>query len=457
MGFLAMFRVARHLAPEGYGQYALVLSTASFFGLIAFAGLSQVIVTEIAKDEKATGKYFTSAARIRFVSTIVSIALLVAYYLFVKNEHSAIIYAVTCVLMVNSSFADILESLAFGRQRMQYSSYLNIGVTTLWVVGLYIMPLDFLTIDVVLVFYTTIQIFRSLSYYLIEYKNKFFEKRLEARSPVEGYLIRMGLPYLWMNLLGMVSIQIPILLLGLWKGSEEVGLYGAGNRMAVPISLLLNAMARAIFPKLVSMRRSDENKFVTSVYEYLSLVIFVGGISSLLLLALSQEVVSITVGLKYLPAVPTFKNQIVLIFLYSIFIVIGSTLSAMEKQRTLSVLATINGIVSFAFVYYGAQKGGYVLSAALVISYCIGLVYHFYVLGKILKVKQEMSKVVRNTLMICSVLFFLTINVDGIWQRVGIALLASGIWFPFFLPEIRSMLTKVFGASAGPEVAFGER
>ena len=235
LSFFAMFRVARHLTPAGYGSYALILATASLFSLIAGMGLSLVNVTEVAKNHSASRQVLRLTLQIRTVSTVVSIALMMGYYVLVKHEQDQFIIAITAITIVNSGLVDIFENLAFGRQVMRFTSLLNMANSLLWVVGLFLIPLSYLTVQVVILYYVFLQVLRTVVYCLIEAKQGFFRKAAEVPDLNRSYLLKEGLPYYWMALVGTSTVQMPVILLGLLAGTAQVGLFNAGNRLVAAI------------------------------------------------------------------------------------------------------------------------------------------------------------------------------------------------------------------------------
>ena len=276
LSFFAMFRVARHLAPEGYGVFTLITATASLFALFGFVGLSQVVIVEVAKNKNAGRPTLKAALRVRALSVPLVLAALTFYYLVVKHEASSFVLLLTAVLVTNLNLADLFESVAFGRQVMKYTSVLNLSNSLAWVAGLYLIPLQHLTVEVILLYSVCLQVLRTVLYYLIERRNRFFDVVPDAPHVATRTLLRAGLPYYWMSLVSGALVQLPVILLGTYSGNAEVGLYNAGYRLVIPLSLVLNGMSRVMFPKLVEVRKISPQAFSGLVYSFLSLLVFVG-------------------------------------------------------------------------------------------------------------------------------------------------------------------------------------
>ena len=96
--------------------------------------------------------------QIRSVSTLVSVAVMMGYYVLVKHEQDQFIIAITAIMIMNSGLVDIFENLAFGRQVMRFTSLLNMANSLLWVAGLYLIPLAYLTVQAVILYYVFLQV-----------------------------------------------------------------------------------------------------------------------------------------------------------------------------------------------------------------------------------------------------------------------------------------------------------
>jgi O-antigen/teichoic acid export membrane protein len=441
LSFLAMFRVARHLGPDNYGILTLMTSTASLFALFAILGLSQVIVVEVAKNKHVSPWILRGVLRIRAISIPLTLVLFAVYSVSIKHESISLVLVLTGILIINSSIADILESIAFGRQAMKYTSALNFANNVTWVIGLYVIPLRYLTIEVILLYSVSLQILRTIIYFGLEWRDKFFQNVPGVFIVSKLELLQLSAPYYWMSLVSAATVQVPVLLLGMFSGNAQVGLYTAGYRLVLPMSLVLNGMSRVMFPKLVQVRQASPRDFGESVHTFLSLLVFLGAAIALIVTAMSHELIWLTVGAKYASAAPSFINQLWYLYLYSLLIVIGITLAAMEQQRFLAILATIGAVVSLPFVYAGAHLGAVGLSQLLLLFYVLDLAMHFWSLEWKLQARMGGEALVRNagTIVGSLALSRLLLTTDTLWLRLVLALAGALLALPLFRFEIATV------------------
>ena len=424
LSFLSVIRLARHLNPEGYGVYAVALSTASLFSLAAGAGLQPVIVTEIAKRHDAAGRILRPVLRIRLASVPAAALLLVSYYLFSDVVAGPTIILISLWMLVNLGILELLDSVAFGQQVMGYSAMLNVLNSVVWIAGLYVIPLERLTALNALAYFALLQSLQSAIYAVLLGRAGFF-----GSSPFHYHLsarqmLRKSWPYLWMNLMGVAFVQGPVLLLARYSGTAEVGLYNAGYRLVLPLSLLIGALGRAMLPFLVAARQESESRFNEQILHVLGAITVLGGMAALITTAGAPEGVRLVFGGGYVEAVPTVINQVWAMYAYATLVVVGIVLAAMERQQLIARLATAGGGAALLLAVAGSGRGARTLSLLLLAGYLFNLTVHLWGLTRELPGaarRQLLLRVLSTTLFLAAVARLIDPGLP-LWQRAGLAL-----------------------------------
>lgn len=452
LSFFSMFRVARHFAPEGYGLYALTISTAALFGLVATAGLPQVVVTEVAK-RRDIGRYVLGITfRIRSVSVTLSGALIVLYYVLVRGEWDGTLVALTLVLLVNTAWLDIVQAVAFGRQVMRFSSILTVVTSCIWVVGLYVIPLRLLTVTTVLGFYTGLQVAQTVVYYVLLARTGAFRATGEPYARGVRYYLRMGAPFLWIGLTGIVSIQLPVLLLAAFTNDAQVGLYNAGFRLVLPMTIMFSALSRATLPLLVTARQHSNVEFESKVNRLFSMVVFFGGLLALALTATAHESVPLVLGEDYRPAVSTFINQMWTAYVFAVLGVIGISMAAMELQHTAAKSSTLGHGLTLVPVIVGAHYNASVLSAFILAGFIVNMLLHVVVLARQLGTERQLALFVRNvTAMLALFAVARLFAADGqAWVRTLVVVAAGLAACYWFRDDIDMVRTRLLARDSSP-------
>lgn len=385
IGFFATILLARNLNPDGYGAYNVILAISAIFTVVANFGMTQVLTREIARNVNISGLIFFRASIIRIFSIILSVLGIFIYFKIFENSYDEIYIVLTCILTISITAWDLFESVAFGRQVMKYSAIINVIGSFVWIITLFILPRELFTILNILIVFAFIDFFKAVAYYILIYRRGFLQKIDIEEVPNSKKIIMMSLPYLWLWGLGIFSNQVPILFLSQNSGTEEVGYFSVGLRLILPLTIVTNTAMKALFPNLSRLYKEDIEKFRKNISDGLITTFFVGSIIAFILTVFSDYYIPFLFGQKYVNSIMPFNFLIWFMVLYSVDVLLGTSLSASDKQVTLSILGTIDFIISLPILYLGSMHGAYYLALAKFGIYVLFLFYHWIIFKDILK------------------------------------------------------------------------
>src|SRR5262249_16388742 len=124
-----------------------------------------------------------------------------------------VMIATAAALIVTVAALDGLESVAFGRRIVRYSSLLNLANSLAWLSCRYALPAHLLDARSILALYTALLAVQTGLYALLLHGSGPADPTGAAERAAITYLLRRSLPYLWLNLTGIVFVQAPVLLL----------------------------------------------------------------------------------------------------------------------------------------------------------------------------------------------------------------------------------------------------
>lgn len=384
LGFFATIILARNLNPDGYGAYNVILAISAIFTVVANFGMTQVLTREIARNVEISGVIFLRASLIRIFSVILSVIGIYAYFKIFESKYDDIYIIVTCILTISITAWDLFESIAFGRQVMKYSAVLNIFSSVIWVLCLFLLPKELFSILNIVGIYAGIDLLKALAYYFLIYKKGFLKKISIEIAPNAKQILMMSLPYLWLWGLGIFSNQVPILFLSKNSGQEEVGYFSIGLRLILPLTIVTNTAMKAIFPNLSVLYKENIEKFRSLVSDGIIVIVFLGSILAFILTVFSIYYIPFLFGEKYLNSVMPFNFLLWFMVLYSMDVLLGTSLSASDRQVILSFLGTIDFIISIPIMYIGAKYGAYYLAISKLIVAFILVSYHWIILKKVI-------------------------------------------------------------------------
>jgi O-antigen/teichoic acid export membrane protein len=389
VGFLVVIILARKLAPEGYGQYSVILSLVSLVAIVANFGMNQVITREIALNPGQTRKLIAIILPIRFGSFLLAIIAFLIYFHFAVKGGRGTVFPVTAMVL-GLVVWDVCESIAFGHFITKFSSALNIAFSVLWVLAIVIFPKRYLGLNAILVVYSLILISKS-AWYVGLVRKKLMNRGTDSATdrPGSKELISMSLPYLWLRGIGVLVDQAPILILNAMSGSREVGYFSVGAKLILPISVALSTALRAMFPFMTKIYSEDKQLFAQKIKQGITLIGCLGTVIALLTSITSKYWIPFLFGSAYVHSVAPFNFLVWFGVILTADLLLGAALSSSYRQNALAVLTTIDVTIAMPIYYLGAMHGALGLSFAKYVLGLITLTYHWIVFAKLLKVKMS--------------------------------------------------------------------
>ena len=77
LSLIFIIYVARFLGDVGFGKYSFAFAFTNLFVIISYFGLNMVTVREVARDKSKADKYLGNVAVIRFILSIITLAIIV--------------------------------------------------------------------------------------------------------------------------------------------------------------------------------------------------------------------------------------------------------------------------------------------------------------------------------------------------------------------------------------------
>lgn len=384
--FIVLLRIAKLLEPTQFGSFTIIITAVTIAQTLSSLGLQKVITREIARKPNVISEIARIAMIPTFFAIIISTAFLLAYLLMIEGISNLEILAFAGLLLFSLSLWNYFEPLAFGIQEMNISAYLNIlGALALFLL-IYFLPKEKFSRAVVLILYSSVFFVRSLVYFFIEWKKKYFSQSSNNIFINTKSLLKKSLPFYWNLLLGIPTVQLPILFLGQFSGPSEVGYFSIANKLAMPLNLIASNLFIAMFPILASLFIKDENVFREKAIEIFEVLVITGIIITLGIGLLSKEIIILLLGKNYLPAIPIFSLQIWAVFTLILLSYISIILSATDNEKLLAKLSVFNAILIGIICYIGANHGAVGLAISTYLGMLVGFIFHWYYIHIKLKI-----------------------------------------------------------------------
>ena len=339
--------VSRVLSVNGMGIYNFSNIYVNYFLLIAGLGVATYAVREGAKyrDNKDKISEFSSQVfTINIYSTIIAYVLLLGSLLIFKNLHNY----VSCILIFGLQiiFTTIgTEWIYTIYEDYSYITIRSILFKILSIVLLFVLvkkPEDYL-------WYAAITVFASVGSNILNYihAKKFCDIKL-VKDPNWKYHLKPILIIFASSVAVTLYVSSDTTILGLLKNDYAVGIYSISVKIYQMAGGLLSAMLMVTIPRLAMLfgkRRFKEfNNVLSEVLEILSMLVLPLSIG---LIMLSEDIILIIAGNKYLPSV----NSLRIIswgIIFSNFAMIFSDCVLIPAKREAKVLknTVITGIIN---------------------------------------------------------------------------------------------------------------
>jgi len=388
IGFVVVILLARKLSPDGYGLFNVIISVATIFSVVAQFGMSNVVIRELSLNPETTASFIKKIIiPFRILSFVVAI---IAFFIYntinVTVDDTRSIYIVLIIL--NLSLWNFSESIAFGHEVTKYSSILNIFVSIVWLISILAIPEKFLVVNTILLVYCLLHFVRGVSYVAIISKVFYLPQLFKSKKTTLSRLqfFKMVLPYVWLILIGTLSLELPIQFLNKNASLNEVGYFAVGYKLMIPISIAVSTAFKAMFPMFTKLYALDKLEFENKLKTGFSLILVFGTLIAIVLSLVSKYFIPVVFGENYSNSVLVFNFLIWFSVISILDALLSNGLSSAYKERVLAVLATIDIIIMLPLLYYASHFGAWALALVKLSTGIVFLGYHLYVFIKILKV-----------------------------------------------------------------------
>ncbi|WP_396186345.1 oligosaccharide flippase family protein [Flavobacterium sp.] len=387
IGMITSIYIARVLSPVHYGEYSVVLSVIGIFQVLASLGLSTTVTREVARNQDNSKQLFKVSIWAYWGGFFIASFFLLIYMLLEKESNSEVLIGLMILSLFSQSLWTLYENIAFGMQRMEYSGFINLIMTSLLFVTYILIPTKNISVELVLLVSVIAQFFKDGLYYFYCKKNKLFTGEVnESKSlRIDVFkLIKDSLPFLIMGGFSMMSNQLPVLFLNANSGPEQVAYFNTANKLLLPITLFITTAMTALFPNLSKLYYENKESYKDKIKTALFAIAVLGVFGAVTVSFFRSEIVSLLYGNAYQSTGLVMAYQCWFIIAFAFFCFFGSIFSSADKQKLLSYLSIAYAIVSVPILWIGSKYGAEYLSLAFIITAVINMSYHWYFMQKIL-------------------------------------------------------------------------
>lgn len=368
--------LTRYLGVFGFGEYTTAFVYISFLGVIADFGFFNILVREIAAHPQDESKVANNLLTMRafFALGIYLLGIIIVIFLPYSSTIKTgilILSSANFLLTQNSSIVGIFQA----HHKMDRSVLTDVvGRIIILIISLWMIK-NHLNLEMIFLANVAGNLINLLLSWLLV--NSIVKLKLAFDFPLWKKIFVEAWPLGIAAIFGMIYFKIDSIMLSLFKGSQDVGIYGAPYKILEILTLVPGIFMGNVFPVIARYFNEDNEKLrpvIQKSFDFLAISaigILGGG------LVLAPNIIRFVAGSDFLSAytVTLFGYHITapIIFQILLFAVVasyfanlfGPIIIAINKQKSLIMPAVYASILNVILNVIFIPRFGY-LAAALI-------------------------------------------------------------------------------------------
>lgn len=427
-GVIVMY-AARKLGVEGYGIFSYALGLAGFFLFFKNIGVDGILTREIAKYPERQHHYFSTALGIEIVLLAITAFLLIFVApLFSGVEEAVVLLPLVALIFILDDLKDLFIAFFRGKEKMELEALVVVAANlALVIIGFITLsywptPQSFVASNA-LASFVGVVVAAWLLKPFIRGMVRNFERNLIAP------ILKSAWPLAVSSITGAFLFNVDIVMLGWWRGVEEVGLYAAAQKMVGILAIFSGFVATATLPSLSRLAHSDREKMGRLLESAMKIIFIIaiplvvgGGI-------IKNELIGFIFGQSYLPAVNAFAILLFSILAIHPLAIMSNLLFVFDKQYKMIHYSIIASVCNVTFNFLLIPRYGMEGAAlATLISFSLYILLLWRLSKKIYKFSMVsgLKKAFYSAVMMGCVVYILRIG--GVHVLINIVL-SSMVYF----------------------------
>lgn len=381
--FFIVVVVARYLSVDEYGEYSFILAFVSSIMALAYFGIQQVLIREIARDSTTAAQVIGAAVELRTILSVIAVlTLCISMYVM---ELRGILLAAGLIAIASEfflSFSMLSKSVFQAFEKMIYEPFIalmNGLVLSIGIAAVIYFDLGFLWLFIASAFANLIQLVLSSLILSRKFVRPTFtvERAVFKKFLKDSVVIGVGI-FFYQNL-----FKINVLMLKWFGTISDVSYFQAPHSLIMQIQVVPMSVAMAVFPVFSRLMHTDPEKLAL-LYGKIFRFLLVGSIFCGMNLSLfSNEIIGIVYGSKYMHAAAALTIVSWAIIPLTMDMLLNVVLIAMHKQKYSVIYAGVTLAMNSLLAVIVIPSHGYIAASYLsVLSYTVLFLCSFYFVRK---------------------------------------------------------------------------
>lgn len=328
---------ARALGAAEYGVFSYALGLAGFFTIFVDIGISSILTREVAQKPERASQLFSTTFWIKsalLLGTAILILFVAPY--FSNIDAARALLPLVALLVIFDNLREFSNSFFRAKEKMELEALvttaMNVAITAFGFIALAI-AVNAQSLMIAYVASAGAGFLAAAMFLREEFTHVFRSFDRALIRPI----LKSAWPIALMGLLGALSLNVDIIMLGWFRTPEEVGFYSAGQKIVQVLYTIPGIVASALLPlssRLVGLM--DHAKVRALIEKGLALVfalafpLAAGGV------ILAKPIMVFLYGAEYLPGASAFQILIATVLVVFPGTILGNIILAYDKQRNIA-------------------------------------------------------------------------------------------------------------------------
>lgn len=375
---IVFWLIARIYGPDTFGVFTFAHTTATLLIILADFGFDILLTTEISRSKSQAVKIFQNIFSYKIIFSV--LAFLIMWIFSLQGNYSQetrISLQIFSFFLLFTTLTNFSLALIKGFEKFGYESIVLLIANISLVVIVTILSLLKSNILIIVIGFA---LTRLVGLLLSIYFNKKLVPGLSFRIsfPEEKELHQKVLIFGFHLLFANLFFQIDTILLSLWKGNLDVGIYQAVFKLIILPLMIPDILNLTLLPVLSRLFVMEKEKAIKITYLMNKLLFFLSLPITLILYVYAEDLIHFIYGSKqYSASIPVLKIFVFNIFVRFSFETFALILTTTNRQIIRMITVIFATIINITLNYFLINQYG-VNGAATVSLICIVFVYGVY-------------------------------------------------------------------------------
>ena len=373
--------IARYYGPVVFGQFAFAQTLATIFIIFADFGFDVLLTNEIARNRERAIHYFQQFFTLKLIFTLSSIALMWGFAIVNQlSAYSKSLIFIFSLYMAFTALTNFLFALYKGYEQLEYETKVAL-ITNIFlllsVIILVTFHIEIIYIALTFVLSRIIGFVLGIKYSFLVLKNISFRPALpkfrDEKNKIFIYGFHLVFSYLF--------FQLDTILLALWKGDYEIGIYQSVFKIVMIFLVLPEIFVNTLLPVLSRLNVEGIIKW-TKIGYLMNKILFVLIIPiSIFIFVFAANLIDLVYGNKnYNDAVPILRIFAIILFVRFNLETYALMLTTSNRQHVRMYSVIFASILNVVLNYYAIPNYGALGAAivSLITNVIVGIIYIFF-------------------------------------------------------------------------------